>query len=287
LGHGDFDETAYESAQHTRAANNVPDFAYNETATSIHDTLNPHRILNKPFRLLESRDSVDHPISTPIIVTFDVTGSNIHNAKIAQKKLPELMAKLTDVCENPQVAIWANDDAKVIGNNALQLGEFESDNRIDESIRNVWLTNNGGGNGGESYDLLIYAAARKTITDSWEKRHKKGYMFLYADENFFPSVKKSEVQGIFGDGMEADIPIGDIVAEAQEKWNIFVIWPKDGYVQSRKQYEELFGMDHVETLEGPAMLCEKIASMVAAQEANMEEVSQLATASGDYTNRLT
>ncbi len=286
MGYGTFDDASYKSAAVTRKATGHKDFEYTENATSIHKSLDPKRIANKPFGLLESRDSEEHPISTPIIVTFDVTGSNYRNAVTAQQKLPDLMAKLKEVCENPQVAIWANDDVNSVGSNAIQLGEFESNNQIDETIRNVWLTGQGGGNSGESYDLLLYAAARKTVTDSYDKRGKKGYMFVYADEPFFPQVSTDDVRNIFGDGSQADIPIGDMIAETKEKWNVFVIWPQNGYAHARRQYEELFGQDHVETLQDPNLLCDKVASMVAAQEAALKENGQLAVSDGEFTSRV-
>lgn len=277
MGHGTFQDNDYQSSRATRAAAGIDDFEYTKHATRIHELLDPARINKKPAGILESRDSVEHPISTPIILTFDVTGSNIHNAKIAQKRLPELMAKVAASCENPQIAIWANDDVKVQGNNSIQVGEFESDIRIDETIRNIWLTSDGGGNGGESYDLLLYAASRKTVTDSLEKRNKKGYMFLYADELFFTHVSKHAVELVFQDTIEADIPIATMVFEAKKKWNIFVLWPSNGYSEARAQYVTLFGEDNVEDLEGPNMLCEKVASIVAREEGIYKQNNQAQT----------
>lgn len=286
MGGGSFSEASYNSSRATRAATKTPDFDYTTRATEVHKDLDPMRILKKPFGLLESRDSAEHPISTPVILTFDVTGSNYENAKIAQQKLPELMAKLALVCENPQVAIWANDDTHSIGKNALQLGEFESDNRIDDAIRNVWLTGHGGGNDGESYDLLIYAAARKTVTDSFEKRNKRGYMFLYADEPFFRETTANDIRNIFGDGAEKSIPIGELIAEAQQKWDIFVIWPRNGYKHAREQYEELFGADHVEDLQSPELLCEKVASIVSQREESYKENASIAVSDNQFTTRV-
>lgn len=288
MGGGRFSEESYVRSTSVRRSSGVSDFAYTETASQVHETLNPHRIRTKPFGLLESRDSVEHPESTPVIITFDVTGSNYNNAKVAQQKLPELMAKLAAVVDNPQVAVWANDDIYSVGPNAIQLGEFESDNRIDDTIRNIWLTGKGGGNQGESYDLLVYAAARKVVTDSFEKRHKKGYMFLYADEPFFTEVTAASIRTVFGDSAEADIPIASIIAEAQQKWNIFVLWPMNGFAHARAQYVTLFGADHVESLQDPNLLCDKVASVVAAQEAALVANGELAMASAgdDYGTRV-
>lgn len=286
MGHGSFRDEDYHSSRVARSNAGKADFEYTETATKVHPSLDPKRIPAKPFGMLESRDSVEHPISTPVILTFDVTGSNFRNAAIAQKNLPKLMAALSTACENPQIAIWANDDVKsACGVNSIQLGEFESDIRIDETIRNIWLTGNGGGNGGESYDLLLYAAARKTITDSMEKRNKKGYMFLYADEPFFDEVAAADVRIIFDDVSEADIPIADMIAEVRQKWEVYVIWPRNGYVNAREQYVTLFGDEFVEDLQSPELLCEKVASIVSRREQEMQNNAELAVVGDDYHSR--
>lgn len=281
MGTGYFSEEKYVSHSALRASTGRKDFEYTESATRVHELLDTSRIKDKATGMLESRDSVEHPESTPVIITFDVTGSNRSNAIVAQKKLPELMAKLADVCDGPQVSIWANDDYCSVGRNAIQISEFESDNRIDEAIRSVWLTGAGGSNDGESYDLLIYAAARKTVTDSMEKRGKKGYMFLYADEPFFDHVSARQVHEVFGDGLQANIPIASIITEAQAKWDIYVVWPQNGYKHARAQYVELFGADRVVDLQSPEMLCDKVASIVAQSEEVMDLVGVAATADMD------
>ena len=250
----------------------MPDFAYTATATTVHPNLEPKRINAKPFGKLESRDSADHPNSLPVLVGFDTTGSNSARAVDAQAKLPTLMNLLNKYLDDPQVAVAANDDfqaqvqSRGAHDGALQISDFESDNRVDEHIRNVWLTNNGGGNGGESYDLMLYAAARKTVLDSVEKRGKKGYFFMYADEPIFPNVVKSEVLAVFGDVIEKDIPVEEIIEEARRNFNVFAIWPHGGYDSAKEQYLKLFGKESVLILENPNLICELIVSVVGLYE---------------------
>jgi hypothetical protein len=220
------------------------------------------RINKKPFGVLESRDSKEHPKSTAVLITFDVTGSNSKRAFVAQKKLPDLMEMLNKYLTDPQVAIAANDDFTCVEENCIQISDFESDNRVDDHIRSIWITNEGGGNGGESYDLLLYAAARKMSLDCVEKRGKKGYMFLYADEPMFDKVDRKEVKKVFGDTIEASIPIKKIVEEASEKFLIFLLWPKGGYISAREQFLSLFGPEFVINLQDPNMICEQIVSIV-------------------------
>jgi hypothetical protein len=266
MGGGSWDSGTYHSTKSTRAANNVPDFAYTQSATNVHANLDPKRINKKPFGKLESRDSADHPESHAVLVCFDVTGSNIDRAVDVQKKLPTLMELLAKYIADPQVAVAANDDYKVVGTNSIQISDFESDIRVDEHIRNIWLVGNGGGNNGESYDLLLYAAARKMVLDSVEKRSKKGYMFLYADELVFPEVLRDEVSDVFGDKLESDIPTVEIIEEAQRNFHIFVIWPRGGEDRAHEQYKKLFGEENVLVSQHPNLLCELIASTVALYE---------------------
>ena len=233
----------------------------------MHDNLDPLRINKKPFGKLESRDSAEHPESNPVLVCFDVTGSNKARAVDAQKKLPNLMDLLNKYLTDPQVAVAANDDYKVEGRNAIQISDFESDNRVDDHIRNIWLVGDGGGNFGESYDLLLYAAARKVVLDSVEKRGKKGYMFMYADEPIFNFVEKDEVAAIYGDDIQGKIPIEEIIEEARRNFNVFVIWPDGGYTDAREKYVKLFGDEFVLTLQHANLICELIASTIGLYEA--------------------
>jgi hypothetical protein len=266
MGGGSWDTGAYHTSTSTRKATGVADFAYTKTATKAHSNLDPLRINSKPFGKLESRDSDDHPLSNPVLVCFDVTGSNRERAVDAQKRLPNLMELLNKYLTDPQVAVAANDDYDYAGLNSIQISDFESDNRVDDHIRNIYLVGLGGGNDGESYDLLLYAAARKVVLDSVEKRGKKGYMFLYADEPIFDHVKKSQVKAIFGDTLERDIPIAEIIEEARRNFNIFVVWPDGGYLHAREKYVKLFGEDSVLTSQHPNLLCELIASTIGLYE---------------------
>jgi hypothetical protein len=266
IGGGSWDTGAYHSSATTRKETGVADFAYTKTATTVHTNLDPLRINSKPFGKLESRDSTEHPQSNPVLVCFDVTGSNHARAIDAQKRLPNLMELLNKYLTDPQVAVAANDDYTVVGNNSVQISDFESDNRVDDHIRNIYLVGRGGGNDGESYDLLLYAAARKIVLDSVEKRGKKGYLFMYADEPIFNHVKKSEVKAVFGDVIEKDIPIAEIIEEARRNFNIFVVWPDGGYRHARDQYVKLFGDESVLTSQHPNLLCELIASTIGLHE---------------------
>lgn len=194
---------------------------------------------------------------------------------VAQKRLPNLMELLNKYLDDPQVAVAANDDYNSVALDAVQISDFESDIRVDEHLRNIRLIGAGGGNNGESYDLLLYAAARKVALDSVEKRGKKGYLFMYADEPLFDEVKASEVKAIYGDTIKRNIPIEEIIEEAKRLWDIFVIFPIGGYDHARVQYVELFGAESVIDSQAPDLLCELIASTIGLYENKVTATSMV------------
>lgn len=278
MGGGYWDTTKYSGARALRSsmakskglAEDALDFAYTASAEAqsgkIHPNLDPRRINNKPFGKLESRDSVDHPESNAVMVCFDVTGSNISRAREAQKRLPNLMDLLQKYLSDPQVGVAANDDYNVKGRMAFQISDYESDNRVDDHIRNVVLVGDGGGNMGESYDLMLYAAARKTVLDCMEQRNRKGYLFLYADEPLFGYVNKTQVKDVFDDDIPKNIPIETIIEEVRQNYHVFMIWPQNGYMNAREQFVKLFGENYVLTLQNPNLICELIASVIGINE---------------------
>ncbi len=266
MGGGYWDSDGYKTATTTRAKTGVDDFDYSKKNSSIHENLDPKRINGKPFGKLESRDSVDHPLSNAIFLGLDVTGSNIDNAKQAQKALGLLMDMLPKYISDPQVAIAANDDYFASGLNAIQIADFESDNRVDEHLRNLLLVGNGGGNHQESYDLLLYAAARKTILDCFEQRGHKGYLILYADEPIPKTIAPKTVLDIFGDSISESISIATIIEEARRLYDVFILWPANGYQDARDQYVKLLGNEFVITLKDPTKICEAICGIVGINE---------------------
>jgi hypothetical protein len=272
MGGGYYSDRDFHTSRQQRVSAGISDFAYTETHSAIHPSLDPHRIAGKPFHKLESRDNPDHPNSNAVIVTFDVTGSNIDNARIVQKKLPTLMGLLGKYLPDPQVMIAANDDILAVGTNSVQLSEFESDIRIDESIRNLLLTGNGGGNDGESYELMLYGIARKTILDCLEKRKRKGYLFIYADEPIRLQVQPDDVYRIYGERIEERIPFARIVKELEQQYHVMVMWPANStYQHSYEQYKHLFGEERVKILESPEWICEFIGTAIGINEQKLSQ----------------
>jgi hypothetical protein len=274
MGGGSWDTKKYSSSVSDRALKNVPDFEYSEKSnesTPIHANLNPMRIKDKPLKKLESRDSLEHPKSHPVFVSIDVTGSNYERAMEAQKKLPNLMDLLHKYVDDPQILIAANDDFHSVGKKAVQISDYESDNRIDEHIRNLLLLRQGGGNDGESYDLVLWAAANRTVLDCMEIRHEKGYFFMYADEPIFRTTSAEHVKAVFGIDIPGSIGIEHTIEKLKQLYHVFVMWPLNGFDHAREQYVKLFGKECVVTLQQPRLICEMIGSLIGMTEGKLND----------------
>lgn len=201
--------------------------------------------------LRESCDSADNPKSTPIIFGLDVTGSMGEYAeRIAKDELPKLMTAILEhsPVSNPHMMFMGIDDIYDGYNAPLQVSQFEADIRILEQLRQLWLVGQGGGNQTESYDYAWYFAARKTVTDSWEKRKEKGFLFTIGDEPApRDKLRADELRQTFGKGEYSDMTPAQALAEAKEKYHVFHIVIEQGNFYSsrprqvRDSWTELMG----------------------------------------------
>ncbi len=232
MGSGRWSTDVYDAAARYRMATGASAFAHSDSgATSVHPSLDPHSLT-----LRESRDSDEHPRSLAIAVLFDVTGSMRDVPRQLQQKLPQLLGLLLrkGYADDPQILFGAIGDA-TCDRAPLQVGQFESDNRMDDDLSRILLEGGGGGQKTESYELAMYFMARHTVTDCYAKRGKRGYLFLIGDEMAYPRVKRSETAAVIGDGLQADIPLDAIVAELTRAWDTYYILPAGAsYVGDRE-----------------------------------------------------
>ena len=182
----------------------------------------------RPFggKLRESRDSKDHPKSVGVIFALDVSGSMGEiPGRLATKTLPSFMKAMLDAgVADPQVLFMGIGNA--IGDMApLQIGQFESNDKLmDQWLTRIFLEAGGGG-GDECYELAMYFAARHTAMDCLQKRKRRGYLFITGDENPNPFVYKDQVKRLIGDPLEADIPIRSIIEETKKSFELFYLIP--------------------------------------------------------------
>lgn len=236
------------------------------SARKAHDTLNPHGL-----KVRESRDSDAHPESKAIAVWFDVTGSMHSIPRRLQAKLPSLMGLLLKkgYVKDPQILFGAIGDA-YSDRVPVQVGQFESGIEMDDNLSNFYLEGGGGGSMSESYDLGLYTMARHTSIDCYEKRGEKGYVFLIGDENPYDIVSKRHVEQVFGTQIQDDIKITDIIAEASEKYEIYMLFVRSGnYVRHEESIKSKWQSllpERVIELDDPEMVCEVIAGIIGVRE---------------------
>jgi hypothetical protein len=262
MGSGRWSTNVYDAARSHRAATGTSAFAYSDSgARAVHASLDPHGI-----GVRESRDSAEHPRSTAIAVLFDVTGSMGDVPRVLQTKLPELFGLLLrkGYVTDPQILFGAVGDA-TCDRVPLQVGQFESDNRMDEQLGNIVLEGGGGGQRTESYELAMYLMARHTSLDCFDKRGRRGYLFLIGDEMPYGRVKPKEVSGLIGDDLPAPVPTEAIVAELRRRFDVYYILPTGAsYAGDREilgHWRALLGQNVIE-LDDLDAVCETIAVTV-------------------------
>jgi hypothetical protein len=266
MGSGIWSTTTYTTREEARKLSGRAAFDYSDTmrrthprsAWRAHPSLDPRGV-----RMRESRDSAEHPASVAVAVFFDVTGSMGHIPVTLQQKLPELLGLLVrkDYLPHPQVLFGAIGDATCDAV-PLQVGQFESDNRMDENLERIILEGGGGGHNTESYELAMYFMARHTSIDCFDKRGKKGYLFIIGDENAYRCVSRAQVEAVIGDGLEKDIPLGSLLAELKRRYEVFYILPAGASHGGDRAvlyfWRALLGQNVLQ-LDDPEAVCETIA----------------------------
>jgi hypothetical protein len=217
--------TTYAATHSYHGAKNVSDVY---TSSELNASLNP-----KGVKIRESRDSDDHPTSTPIIFGLDVTGSMGPLAmEIAKTQLNELMTRIyaEKPCDDPQIMFCAIGDHKC-DRAPVQVTQFESDIRIVEQLTTAYFEGGGGGNGGESYHAAWYFAARHTDTDAFNKRGRKGFLFTIGDECCHENLDASAIADLFGDSVSEGLTARGLLKEASEKYEVFhlIVGNYDGH----------------------------------------------------------
>lgn len=222
MGSGSWSTDVYDAAKRYRRATGTSAFAYHDSgARRVHDTLNPFGVAMR-----ESRDSDEHPQSVAISVLFDVTGSMGSVPRALQQKLPQLFGLLlrNGYATDPQIMFGAIGDA-TCDRVPLQVGQFESDNRMDEHLGNIVLEGGGGGQMTESYELAMHFMARHTSIDCFEKRGRRGYLFIIGDEMAYPKVFGRHRRDILGESSTEDVPLRTVVKEVTRMYDTYFLLP--------------------------------------------------------------
>jgi hypothetical protein len=270
MGYGSYSHEAHEAI--TRSRTNVPrEQVFKQQ--QCHPLMNPFGV-----KLRESRDSAAHPTSLSIAFALDVTGSMGKIPEfLARRELPTFMRALLDGgVRDPQVLFVAVGDANS-DRAPLQVGQFESSEReMDQWLTWMFLEGGGGGQGSESYELALYWVARHTAIDCFEKRRKRGYLFMTGDENPYPLVSRAHVKKLTGDELEDDLKIAAVVDELQRRYEPFFLIPDQARrPKCERAWRDLLG-DHVICMDDAEDTCRVAAGLVGLAEGACQDIDEIA-----------
>lgn len=238
MGRGTFTTTDWENYAQQNVRGKTTNQIY--TSTGLKDKYDPKDVMR------ESRDSDDHPESTPIIIGLDVTGSMSNILNEVAQQLGDMVTEILErePVKDPQIMFNAIGDSHC-DDVPFQCTQFESDIRIAKQLTELYFEKGGGGNGFESYPLAWYFAANHTVCDNFEKRGKKGFLFTMGDDSYPKTLNSQELQRIFDDRLEgaSELTMNEVLTQASRKWEIFHLCLKEG---SNMSYRNWDGSDEAE-----------------------------------------
>lgn len=170
----------------------------------------------------ESRDSVEHPNSVPIIIALDVTGSmGFVPEQLVRDDLPKLMDGIIQAgVADPQILFCAVGD-HIHDRAPLQVGQFESSAELlDRWLTRIYLEGGGGGNNHESYNLAYLFAARHTASDAWDKRRRKGFLFTIGDEPCAPNLPEATIRAHTSGSGDRSVSTETALAEVKQRYHV-------------------------------------------------------------------
>lgn len=224
MGDGRWEPKEWATYSSTKVAGKSTKEVY--SSTKIDADLDP-----KGVTIRESRDSEDNPESNAIIVGLDVTGS-MHRVldAMAREGLPTLCEEIYNrkPVSDPHIMCMGIGDVEAGDRAPLQTTQFEADIRIADQLTKIWLEGGGGGNSYESYHLPWYFAGMHTSIDCFEKRGKKGYLFTVGDEETPKGLNKKYIEQVFGDKLQANLNLHDMLDMATKMYHVFHIMVEEG-----------------------------------------------------------
>jgi hypothetical protein len=230
MGYGTYSSTsrALRSDSLGYTTKHVDEIFTQNRERKMHKDMDP-----KGVKLRESCDSPTHPLTTPIQLYLDVTGSmgSIPH-ELIKEGLPTLVGKLIQNGVLDVALMFGAVGDHECDRAPLQIGQFESgDAELDMWLTRTWLEGNGGGNAGESYLLAWYFSAFHTRTDAFDKRKKKGFVFTVGDEPCLTHLPLSAIKSIMGDTAvgQGTYTREDLLKAAQEKNHVYHIHFSHGY----------------------------------------------------------
>ncbi len=215
--------------------------------------------------------------ATPIVVALDVTGSHYREAQIIYNRLPDFFKLLLGkgYVREPGVSFAAVGDA-TCDSAPLQVGQFETDDRLDEVLSKIRLEGGGGGGLKESYELAAwFYATRSRLTGL--PSGKKGYFFFLGDEGFYPQVSQRFIREVLG-GDEQAVSAEEAFRLLQELYHVFCVFPSRRlgtvYESCAERWKSILPEQHVLFNDDPNTILDVIMGILAMEEgeADLEDI---------------
>lgn len=271
MGGGIWSGATYAAVTGTRMATGTT-FAYDSFAKATgkhaaHESLDPKKLNAAGLNIREARDSLEHPLSKPVVIAFDQTGSMGAVPHQMQERLKTVFNLTVDKgIQDVQIAVAAYGDATNNERVPVQISQFESDNRTDDNLDNIFVEGMGGGNDGETSQLLFYYLAHHTSLDSFELRGEKGHLYVIADEKQVP-INDRHVKEFIGDAQPlGGLSFEEIAADLTKTWDVTILLISNYASRAQRSlefYSELFGPDNVTVVQDIDTIPEMIAALLA------------------------
>lgn len=271
MGGSSWSSDAFSHLSSSRKSTPVDDvFKSNKTHAASDD------MLPAGVKFRESRDSVAHLNSLPVVVFLDETGSMGEipiRFAVGTNDDPGKLGKLMDTLikhgvPDPQILFGGIGD-QFSDEYFLQVGQFESGNdELDQWLTKLYLERNGGGGEPrESYLLAYYFAAHHTSIDSFEKRGQKGFLFTIGDEKSYDTVDASTMKKLMGYDEATDIDMKTVLEEARRMYHVYHIHVNTtGHRNDDRilnYWKQTIGKQNLIILDDEDAVAETIASIVA------------------------
>ena len=266
MGYGSYSYEAHQAITSSRAGQSA--------AAVFKGTVVDPKMDPKGVKYRESRDSKDNPNSLGIVFALDISGSMASiPVDIATRQLPGFMKLLTGAkVASPQVLFAALTDVQGDGR-PLQVGQFET----TAELMDRWLTRcslKGGGD--ELYELAFHFFARHTAMDCWEKRQRKGYLFMTGDEPSNTTLSGALVKRWFGTDVQ-DLTLEAVIADVRRTFHPFFIAPDRNRGAGVSSFWTPYLRESFIVLDDPSDTCAAAAGLVALGEGAVSGLAQLET----------
>ena len=235
---GDYDPGPWQGANFTSLRHDYDV----HVGRSYSDAKSTGKTVNNPSKLITKSEA-------PVVISCDVTGSMGDWPATIFGKLPYLDLEGKEYLgPTMEISFVAQGDA-FSDNYPLQVRPFASGLELEKELKELIIEGNGGGNGGESYDLPALYYARHV-----EMPNAIHPIFIFiGDEPLYKTSIADKAKAV-GISMDKNMPIEDVIKELQKKFAVYLVQKSYGSggdssdSSVTRQWEKLLGEDYIAQL---------------------------------------